>query len=293
MKEEFRSKKFKQESLDRIEQCNDVIDDYLGQGLRLTLRQLYYVLVTKNLIPNSVESYKALGSLVSDARLAGMMDWDAIEDRGRRPTIPLEFRDLQHRIDLTIANYRLERWAGQNNYVELWVEKDALAGVLAPLAEEHHVTMMVNKGYSSQSALYSSSKRFLEASDEGKDLILFYLGDHDPSGEDMVRDIQTRLGMFGAELEVRKLALTMPQIDKYKPPPNPTKLTDSRAAAYVEKFGNSSWEVDALPPQRLAQIIRDEFEDVIDMELMDEIKEQEEADKKELLKAVAQIMKKK
>lgn len=293
MKEEFRSKKFKDESLLRIKQCNDVIDDYLGQGLRLTLRQLYYVLVTQNVIPNSVESYKALGSLVSDARLAGMMDWDAIEDRGRRPTIQLEFRDLQHRIDLTIANYRLERWKGQNNYVELWVEKDALAGVLAPLAEEHHVTMMVNKGYSSQSALYSSSKRFLEASDEGKDLILFYLGDHDPSGEDMVRDIQTRLGMFGAELEVRKLALTMSQIKQYKPPPNPTKLTDSRAAAYVEKFGNSSWEVDALPPQRLAQIIRDEFEDVIDMELMDEIKEQEEQDKKELLKAVAQIMKKK
>ena len=152
-------------------------------------------------------------------------------------------------------------------------------------------TMMVNKGYSSQSALYSSSKRFLEASDEGKDLILFYLGDHDPSGEDMVRDIQTRLGMFGAELEVRKLALTMPQIDKYKPPPNPTKLTDSRAAAYVEKFGNSSWEVDALPPNVLARLIRTELDALVDRERMDVIIGREEKDKAYLRRAVASYRK--
>lgn len=291
MREEFRPIKFRAESEARIEQCNEIIDEYQAQGLRLTLRQLYYVFVSRGLIENKVQSYKGLGALVSDARLAGLMDWDAIEDRGRRPRLQLEFSSLKHRVESAIANYRLDRWEGQENYVELWVEKEALAGVLEPLASEFHVTLMVNKGYSSQSAMYESSKRYLDANDSEKSLILFYLGDHDPSGEDMVRDVRERLAMFGAELEVRKLALTMPQIEKFKPPPNPAKLTDSRAAAYVRKFGTSSWEVDALPPNELAKLIRRSFSSVVDMGLMDAVKEREELDKTRLLAATDKIVK--
>src|SRR5574337_529305 len=249
----FKGVRFKPESLARIELCNSIIDEYLGQGLRLTLRQLYYQLVTRNAITNEEKSYKNLGSLVSDARLAGMMDWDAIEDRVRVPRRPLEFRDLNHRIDSALANYRLPRWEGQKYYVELWVEKDALAGVLAPIASDFHVTMMVNRGYSSTSALKESADRFLDACLPGLDdcedcygtgictacadaveesgddedpacdvcdsarecptcdgaggnresleyvrhPVLLYLGDHDPSGEDMVRDVEDRLTMFG------------------------------------------------------------------------------------------------
>lgn len=277
MKIQFRVINFRYDSLDRIELCNKIIEDYQGQGLRLTLRQLYYQLVTRNAIPNIERSYKNLSTLVSDARLAGLMDWNAIEDRVRQPRKPSEFSDLKDLIEAAIYTYRLPRWEGQEYYAELWVEKDALAGVLSPLASEFHVTLMVNRGYSSQSAMFESAERFNRA---GRTPILFYLGDHDPSGEDMVRDIQDRLVMFGvSDIEVQKLALTMKQVQEYNPPPNPAKVSDPRAAAYIQKHGDSSWEVDALPPEVLTKIIRAAFEGIVDTKKMDAIKKKEVSDK--------------
>lgn len=161
----------------------------------------------------------------------------------------------------------------------------ALAGVLEPLAREFHVTMMVNRGYSSQSAMYEAGKRFVEEQDE-KTCLLFYLGDHDPSGEDMVRDVGARLAMFGAEVEVRKLALTMEQVEEYDPPPNPAKMSDPRAAEYVTQHGGSSWEVDALPPNVLAEIIRHAFSEIVDEAKMQAVLRQEERDKKQLRRAL-------
>jgi hypothetical protein len=289
--EEFRSKRFGQDALDRIAHCNEIIGIYQEQELRLTLRQLYYQLVSRNIIVNAVRSYKNLSSLVSDARLAGLMDWDAIEDRGRQPHTNSEFTDLQDLAEAALRSYRLPRWEGQENYVELWVEKDALAGVLWPVAHEHHVTLMVNKGYSSQSAMYVSAARFREAQDDGKSLVLFYLGDMDPSGEDMVRDIRDRMTMFNVEdIDVQKLALTMAQIRQYNPPPNPAKVSDPRSGGYIEAHGTNSWELDALPPDVLATIVRDAFDDVIDREKMDAIIEREESDKTRLSAAVEKIM---
>ena len=279
MKEQFKEINFRQDSLDRIELCNQIIEDYQGQGLRLTLRQLYYQLVSRNAIQNIERSYKNLSTLVSDARLAGLMDWDAIEDRVRRPQRQNEFEDLRDLTEAAIQSYRLPRWKGQKWYAELWVEKDALAGVLAPLSSEYHVTLMVNRGYSSQSAMYESAERFNSARD-GRTPILFYLGDHDPSGEDMVRDIEERLSMFGVNgLEVWKLALTMDQVKHYNPPPNPAKITDPRASAYIRNHGNSSWEVDALPPEVLSEIISNAFDDIVDTAKMDKVKRKEESDK--------------
>jgi hypothetical protein len=289
----YKNVKFKPKSLELIDQCNEIIEDYLGQGLRLTLRQLYYQLVTRNIITNEEKSYKNLSSLVSDARLSGKMDWDAIEDRVRRPRTPGEFQDLRHLVETALLAYRLPRWKGQDYYAELWVEKDALAGVLEPLGSRYHVTLMVNRGYSSQSAMYESANRFIENTDYGRrQPILFYLGDHDPSGEDMVRDIRDRLEMFGVEgLEVRKIALTTPQVQEHNPPPNPAKLTDPRAKDYIEKHGASSWEVDALPPNALADIVKGSFDEILDHDAMEEVKDQEEKDKESLRKAVEELMK--
>lgn len=291
MKCAYKSVNFREDSKERIEQCNNIIADYQAQGLRLTLRQLYYQLVTKNLITNAEKSYKALSGLVSDARLSGLMDWDAIEDRVRVPQIPSEWDKLGDLVESALHAYRRPRWAGQSHYVELWVEKDALAGVLSPLASEYHITLMVNRGYSSQSAMYESAQRFLDhVEGEAKAPVLLYLGDHDPSGEDMVRDIRDRLAMFGVEgLEVEKVALTMAQVDQYQPPPNPAKLTDPRAAEYVARHGDESWEVDALPPDVLAKLIRKAVKGYVDLDLMREVKEREESDKERLRDAVAKL----
>lgn len=291
MKEAFIEKNISSDRRVLLGQINEIVERYSEQGYRLTLRQLYYQLVVANIVPNNERSYKTVGGLVSDGRLIGLVDWDAIEDRVRVPKRPNEFSDLNQLVDAAVAAYRLPRWDGQEHYVELWVEKDALAGVLAPIATEYHITLMVNRGYSSQSAMYESAKRFIDKAD-GRTAHLLYLGDHDPSGEDMVRDVGHRLQLFGADLTVRKLALTMAQVEEYNPPPNPAKVTDSRAAKYIAEHGASSWEVDALPPEVLREIIVAEIEALLDMEIMESIKAREEVDKKKLVQAAKRIVRK-
>lgn len=289
MKQAYKSFNFRADTLEMIKKANAVIADYQRAGLRLTCRQLYYQFVSRNWLTNTEKSYKRLLGIVSDGRLAGLIDWNAIEDRGRVPQAKAEFAGLQELTEAALRSYRLPRWEGQENYVELWVEKQALAGVLWPLAAEFHVTLMVNKGYSSQSAMYDSAQRFLEHGD--RQPVLLYLGDHDPSGEDMVRDIRDRLVMFGVDsIDVRKVALTMEQIEEHNPPPNPAKMSDSRAAAYVEKHGEHSWEVDALPPDVLAKLIRDAFEELHDADLMVEVVEREDADKERLRETVKELV---
>lgn len=286
MKEQFLQINFRAERLRLIEVCNRVIETYLQQGFKLTLRQLYYQLVTENIIPNEERAYKSVGKLVSDGRLAGLIDWDAIEDRARIPRIPQEFENLRDLVNVALSAYRLPRWQGQFEYVELWVEKDALSGVLAPLATQYHVSLMVNRGYSSQSAMYEAAQRFIEKGSEngGRNGILLYLGDHDPSGEDMVRDIEDRLKLLtsGLPIEVIKVALTWEQVESYSPPPNPTKLTDSRSTGYIAKYGDECWEVDALRPDVLQSIICESIEPHLVKEQMDLVKDREEKDKARL-----------
>jgi len=284
-KHKFVHKDFKIESMRKIATANEIITKYLRAGLRLTLRQLYYQFVAHHDLPNTEKSYKNLGKLISDARLAGLIDWNAIEDRGRVPVRPNEWNSISDICNVVVDTFRLPRWAGQPNYVELWVEKQALAGVLEPVAEEHHVTLMVNKGYSSQSAMFDAAVRFVRAYKSGghEQGYVLYIGDHDPSGEDMVRDVNDRLYMFGTrELEVRKIALTMAQVEEYDPPPNPAKLTDSRAAAYIDQHGDSSWEVDALDPETLVRLITDQFDELLDRDMMQEIIDREDSQKQRL-----------
>jgi hypothetical protein len=299
--QQFRVINFRADSLVRIKQMQDIIEEYQNQGLTLTARQLYYQFVSRDFIPNTARSYKNLTALLADARYAGLVDWNAIEDRVREPTIWSDFPNISACVNRAVRNFRLPRWDGQPNYVELWVEKDALAGVLEPLAAEFHATLLVNRGYSSASAMYEAAQRFMKHSNQAeseyydedepeREPVLFYLGDHDPSGEDMVRDIGVRLKEFGVErLEVRKLALTMEQVKKYRPPPNPAKTTDSRYENYAAEHGRQSWEVDALPPNVLQDIIRKAFEGVVDRETMDAVIEREEEAKVKLKKALAKI----
>ncbi len=290
-KQTFRYTNFRPDSLLKIEKMDEIISEYQEQGLRLTARQLYYQFVSRALIPNKDKEYKKLTALLTDARYAGLVDWDAIEDRGREPSTPAEWDNLSELAEAALRSYRLPRWKGQDTRVELWVEKQALAGVLAPIAREFHATLMVNKGYSSASAMKESATRLIRQQDEdGADVVILYLGDHDPSGEDMVRDIGARLQEFGVEdLSVEKVALTIAQVRQYNPPPNPAKVTDPRAGAYIEKFGDESWEVDALPPNVLTRLIRASFLNHIDVPKMDMVKLKEESDKKRLKKAVAKI----
>lgn len=267
----YREIEFRDEATKRIAQVNQILSQYQQ---RVSVRQVYYRLVAAGLIPNTQKEYAAVQDLLTRARYAGLIDWDAIEDRNREPQ---KMRDWHSATDLVLEaaqRFRLDRWEGQSFYVEIWIEKAALAGVLAPVADDYHVTLMVNRGYSSASAMKESADRIrARCAPRGphERPVILYVGDHDPSGEDMVRDVRERLVEFGCPdwLDVRKVALTMAQVEEYNPPPNPAKMSDSRAAAYVEKHGTSSWEVDALPPDALDVLLRKTINSYVDKDKMD------------------------
>jgi hypothetical protein len=253
---EYVPKNFRPDSLALIEKCNAVIEDYSAQGYSLTLRQVYYQMVARAIIPNNERSYKNLGALINDARLAGLIDWEAIEDRTRN----LQSRSRWNRpgeiIDSAARSYHLDYWQGQKNYVEVWVEKDALVGIVGQVCHGLDVSYFSCRGYVSQSEMWGAAQRLNRYKERGKNIVLLHLGDHDPSGIDMSRDIQDRNTLFEHfGLEFKRLALNMDQIEKYDPPPNPTKLTDSRANGYIDAFGMECWELDALEPQVISDLI--------------------------------------
>jgi hypothetical protein len=279
MKEKFRDEvHLNKANLELLKTINEIIEDYREQGYKLTLRQLYYQLVSRDIIPNKTEEYAKLSIILVKGRMAGIVDWDAIEDRIRKPYIPYYSEDLEDALDDTIQQYRLDRMRNQPIYIECWVEKDALSGVLKRVTEEFHVRLMVNRGYSSASAMYDAYKRIRRANAYGQDAVILYLGDHDPSGMDMIRDISDRLNEFGVSPTVSAIALTDEQIEKYNPPPNPAKVTDPRAKDYIARYGPTSWEVDALKPEVLHNLVTDAIGSIIDPNAFDDMKDLEQKD---------------
>ena len=283
MKERFRDKlRLNKSNTEQLEVINGIIEEYAEEGYTLTLRQLYYQLVSRDIIPNEQKQYAKLSTLLVKGRMAGFVDWDAIEDRIRVPHLPYSVDDIEDAIRDTIDQYRLNRQEGQEVYIELWVEKDALSGVLKRVTEKYHINLMVNRGYSSCSAMHDAYNRLKRQEREGKETYILYLGDHDPSGLDMIRDIKERLEEFGVNPTVKQIGLTMKQIKKYNPPNNPAKITDPRAKWYLQEHGNKSWEVDALNPQVLNKLAEDNIKKLIDMDLFNQQIEKEEQDKNKL-----------
>jgi hypothetical protein len=284
--EKFINHTFNRASRELINTANDILSEYRKMGYRLSLRQLYYQLVARDYIPNSVKSYKRIGNLVSDARLAGLLDWEMIEDRNREAIIPTAWESPAHIVRAAAQQFRVNRWEGQPCHVEVMVEKDALSGILGPVCNDLHVRFTANKGYSSSSAMYEAGKRMGKAYEEEKEIHVFYFGDHDPSGIDMTRDIQERLGLFSVldddDLKVHRLALNYDQVEQWNPPENPAKETDSRYAAYAEQFGESSWELDAVEPRTLAELVRNGIEDLIDQDVWNDLLLKESAMRQEL-----------
>ena len=282
MKEIFREINFQKKNLYLLEKMKEILEEYEEQEIKVTLRQLYYQLVARDIIPNAIKEYAKLSGLLTNARYTGDVDWTAIEDRTRIPKIPTTFEDVDELIENAKRCYKLNRWEGQEYYVELWTEKDAISSVISPITNSYQVPVSVNRGYSSASSMYDSAQRFLEH--DGKIKIILYLGDHDPSGLDMDRDIQNRLEEFGVDVEVVRIGLTAEQINQYSPPPNPTKITDPRAKEYISEYGETSWEVDALKPEVLQELIERFILKYLDLERFEQVEQKEQKEIQELEK---------
>jgi hypothetical protein len=164
--------------------------------------------------------------------------------------------------------FALDLWKNQPAYVEVWVEKDALLGVMQVACRQWRVPYFASKGYNSQSEMHEASQRFLHWLRAGKSSAhVIYLGDHDPSGKDISdHDMPTRLRTFGCDfVRVHRVALNVNQVKKYKLPPNFAKATDTRFADYQKQFGTDCWELDALKPQVVVDLVEKKIEKLVDL----------------------------
>jgi len=294
-------KRFRNATLGIIVKANAIIAEYQAQGFCLTLRQVYYQMIARDLFPgtwidpvynarqglppdtkNTLKNYKRLGDILNDGRLAGLIDWEAIEDRTRNLESNAHWDSPGQIVKTCARQFRFDLWSDQDYYCEIWIEKEALVGVIEGICTELDVPYFACRGYVSQSEMWVAAQRLAEHEDSGRDTIIFHLGDHDPSGMDMTRDITDRLEMFGSTVDIRRIALSMDQIDEYNPPPNPAKTTDARYEKYREEFGDDSWELDALEPKVLVNLIQNEVGRVRDEERWDAQVERQEQAREEL-----------
>lgn len=281
----YRDIKFSPASLTMIHTAIGILAEYSQRGMVITLRQLYYQFVARDLIPNKQTEYKRLGSVINDARLAGLIDWDFLQDRTRNLESRSKWTSPAQVILAAARSYHRDLWEKQKQRVEVWIEKDALVGVIEGVCERYDVAYFSCRGYTSQSEMWSASQRLIQYNDMGLDVTILHLGDHDPSGRDMTRDITDRLRLFGADVDVHRIALNMDQIRQYNPPPNPAKITDSRAQDYIAEFGPESWELDALDPDVLIRLIDSNIQDRLDGDAFNATVDEIETERKVLTAA--------
>lgn len=266
-----------------IKNIDNIINSYTEAGMQITVRQVYYQCVSKNLIPNNANQYNKIVDLVADGRLHGLIDWDAIEDRTRYKRANAHWDSPEEIIESAIESYKIDTRKTQPVYLECWIEKDSLVSILEATCRSLDVPCFSCRGNPSITAIHEASSRFAEQEQQDKKCIILYAGDHDPSGLNIPQVIQERFNDFCVDVELRRIGITLEQIRELNLPPFPAKTTDGNYKKYVMTTGlKDSWELDALPPEKLSALFRDNIMALTDLELWKQEREQEKADKTRL-----------
>jgi len=277
-------------SLKLLEQVREIIESY---DFALTLRQIYYQLVARQVIANEQKYYRIISRLCVIGRDEGMLPEDAFADRLREVDKPPSWDDLSDFMETVKESYKKSKWNNQATYVETWTEKDALRGVISPITYEYDVPLLVVRGQVSRTAIYESYKRFAQKVKEGKECYLFYFGDFDPSGISIYKSLVDRIrnfGAYGALIKFERIALTREQIETYGLPQDPAKTSDPNYKKFVRSYGDNVVELDALPPDVLRDFIRESIESEIDAELLAQVQETEEEEITRLHHLIGQIV---
>ena len=262
------------------------IHDLVEEDQPMTVRQVFYRLVSSGVIEKREGEYKAtVCRLLADMRLRGHIPFHWIADNTRWQRKPTTDSCLESALKRTLEAYRRSIWDTQDVYVEIWCEKDALAGVLYDVTEEWDVPLMVTRGYSSLSYLYGAA---VAISRLDKPAFLYYFGDHDPSGIDIPRNVNERLCEFApdAEIHFETVAVNERQIAEWDLPTRPTKRSDSRA----KRFEGESVELDAIPPRQLRELVREcivQHVDHFELGVMEAAEESERRVLEDLIREVA------
>jgi hypothetical protein len=269
-----------------VTSIRDAIRDILTADHPQTVRQVFYAATVRGVIQKvEIEYHRTVIRLLVDMREAGEIPFDFIADNTRWMRKPSTFVGLDACLNNTAKLYRRDLWAAMPVYVEVWCEKDALAGVVMEETEPYDVPLMVARGYSSISFLHSAAQT-IQA--KRKPAYIYHFGDLDPSGVDAARDIEAKLRRYApdAEIHFERPAVTREQVEQWNLPTRPTKMSDTRA----KKFNGTSVELDAIPAAKLRELVRGCIERHIDKQQLAILRAAEESER-EILSKWAQIIK--
>ena len=247
----------------------------------MTVRQMFYQLVVKGVIAKTEAEYKGtIVRLIGEMRLNGEISFNWFTDSTRWMRKPRTHSSAENALKITADAYRRSLWDDQDSYVEIWLEKESLAGVLYAVTSEYDVPLMATKGYSSLSFLYSAAEAIKAEHAKGKDVYLYQFGDHDPSGADIPRSIEDRLRKMtdGVPFNFERIAIQPWMISVYNLMTRPTKKTDSRA----KNFEGESVELDSLPPDTLKKLCRHCIEKHIDHAVLENTRNIEKLERETL-----------
>ena len=260
--------------------------EILAAGYPMTVRQVYYQLVSRQVIKNNRSQYQAVSNALANARREGIIPWEWIEDRLRRPRHVSMWSGLPAFAETCRRAYRRDVWETQPEYVEVWLEKDALSGIFEDVLNPYGVTLNVGRGYDGWSSIHNAAVRYGEREE---DVTVLYFGDFDPSGEDMYHSLIERLESLDCWPEVIKCALVPEDIIRYHLPPDFAKQTDTRTRGFIAKHGDVSVELDALPADVLRTRLHDEVESRMDLEELAMVKDREDYERTELVKLLSGV----
>ena len=255
---------------DKLQKALDILEE-LKAYHPLTLRQVYYQMVGKGYIENTKAEYQMLSGLIKWARIDGLIPWDVIEDRVRAFhdfrgwETKEEFVDQE--LNRFLGGYRRDLLQTQENYLEAWIEKDALSSLFSKVCLGYTVPVVVCRGFSSVSFLNDFKERLADKA--GKTPVMLYFGDFDPSGVEMLEAMKITLGeeLGVGDIVFKRIALLKEDVSTYNLPHNPfaLKRTDTRARKHIARYGEIAVELDALRPDILEAKIKEAIEKELDV----------------------------
>jgi len=263
----------------------------------LTLRQIYYRLVAAGIVANTRSKYNDLSKITKQMRLDGMLPWEVMEDRVRRVSTKRGDEDaetfIKREFGWFLKGYSRCLVQGQENYVEVWVEKDALSRILEDVAAPYCIRVVTCRGYQSMTFLKAYADRAEAAMDRKQTPVVLYFGDLDPSGVQMFeaaqQTLEDELDVIGVNFI--RVGLNPEHVVAHKLPNNPDALkwTDVRAKGYVKRFGEIAVELDALHPAVLEAMAKEAIEDQFNMELFEEQREVEAMEREQISAIKARV----
>jgi hypothetical protein len=254
-----------------MEERHSAIEAIVAEIAPCSVRQVFYQCVVRGFVEKTEQAYDKVQRGLVRLRRESRIPYRAIADGTRWQIKPTTFSSLEAALKRTAQTYRRSLWDDADAHIEIWLEKDALAGVVHPVTNEYDVPLMVARGFSSLSFLAQSAED-IEAA--GTPAFIYHLGDHDPSGRAAGEAIERTLRELapGGEIHFERLAVTMAQIAEMALPARPTKHSDSRAARFEAEFGQGSVELDAIHPEALRAIVRDAIEEHVDPDQLEILK---------------------